>query len=152
MEKHNAIISCLSASCPERFSLCCHVGSELVVTTDDKEGWFACRRCGIPFQGGECKATTMNLKMPNLDPLVREGDVVSRLDPLLQEMKTELEAQLDLHFPKENYEGRDMTKWKVEGNGRGQALVLFAQALILADKAVKKARDGGKYPEKHTVC
>lgn len=46
---NKATLTCLSVSCPERFSRCCHAGS-----MSSKNG-FICKACGQQFVGGKCR-------------------------------------------------------------------------------------------------
>ncbi|MEK7180309.1 MAG: hypothetical protein AAB706_02440 [Patescibacteria group bacterium] len=50
--KPKLTITCLSATCPERFSLCCGAISG---TSPFLKGFF-CSKCGQPFVGGACTA------------------------------------------------------------------------------------------------
>lgn len=68
--KEKAKISCLSVSCPERFSLCCGAASTISTRGKFREGYFVCSNCGIEFRGGKCdvierteKSMTKNQKI-----------------------------------------------------------------------------------------
>jgi hypothetical protein len=115
------ILTCLSISCPERFSICCGARSK-AVTGDEGTGHFECSKCGKEYIGGKCTAwskpddffdepqepeTMSNYKSPG-KPVSQKTTRKAGRNKVIKEIENVLPADIDLR--------KEITEWTFSKN------------------------------------